>query len=126
MRLKFRWIIAAFLVFGALTVGAFAHPSIRARLFVIGLKAGGRLGTVKWKQVLSMMKPGSPAFELASSANPFAAITNPLGSSLEEKAKGKQIFDRQCAKCHGDTASGGMGPPLVGRELSQGASDWAL
>ena len=125
MLLKAQWKIALALA-GVLAIGAFAYPSTRARLQVIGLKVEGRLPTVSWKQILRIMGRGPAAIDLAASANPFASLTNPHEFSAERQRRSKEVFDRQCASCHGQTASGGMGPSLVGREFTHGDSDWAL
>jgi alcohol dehydrogenase (cytochrome c) len=124
VKARSRVVVAIVAAAGVLLCGAFAHPSTRARLWVIGLKAGGHLETVEWRQVLHLMWPGSPVSDLATSRNPFATIRNPLGPN--ESVAGKEVFDRQCSKCHGESASGGTGPSLVGQRFKHGDSDWAL
>jgi alcohol dehydrogenase (cytochrome c) len=122
-----RWLVIPAAVGGILVLTVLSFPATRWRLSVMALKMEGRLDTIGWKQLLHMMNPDSRISlgSLASSGNPYASIRNPL-ESRGDHARGKELFDRRCSQCHGDEASGGEGPPLVGREFSHGDSDWAM
>src|SRR5436309_9955166 len=128
-RIKWRFAITP-LVLGIVLMGAFTaftYPPTRWRLNIIGLKLAGRLNTVDWIHLLHMIGP-SPSISLevlTESGDPFAAISNPLGSAQDRK-RGKELFGRRCSQCHGDDANGGVGPSLIGRQFTYGDSDWAL
>lgn len=44
-----------------------------------------------------------------------AAQARPASNAVSDTAAGKQIFEAQCAWCHGNEGDGGMGPNLHGR-----------
>jgi len=53
--------------------------------------------------------------EPAAQGNPAAAkVTNPVKSTPESIAQGKQLYQRRCASCHGSNGEGGAGNDLVG------------
>jgi cytochrome c oxidase cbb3-type subunit 3 len=57
---------------------------------------------------LALVSIGAPTPAAAQARPPSAA-------GLSDMAAGKQIFDAQCAWCHGNDGDGGMGPNLRGR-----------
>ena len=111
----------------AMLATAVAVPQIRWRVLVVALKCAGQLGSVEWKELAMMLQPdsGVPLRALAGKRNPFAVISDPFESAADQAA-GKTLFAANCARCHGDGASGGAGPALVGRMLKIGDSDWAM
>src|SRR5207237_1223504 len=50
---------------------------------------------------------------LAAQSAPAAALKNPLASSPESIAAGKQAYARTCAPCHGTSGEGGPGNDLI-------------
>jgi mono/diheme cytochrome c family protein len=68
---------------------------------------------------------------VAAQGNPDAAkVANPVASTPESIATGKQVYTRYCAVCHGTTAEGGSGsdisppaPDLTDKEWKHGSSD---
>jgi len=68
---------------------------------------------------------------LAAQGNPNPAkLQNPVVSSAESLAAGKQTFNRYCANCHGLNAEGSPGndltpaaPDLTGKEWKHGSSE---
>jgi cytochrome c oxidase cbb3-type subunit 3 len=68
---------------------------------------------------------------LTAQGNPDAAkLQNPVASSSEALAAGKQSFNRYCANCHGLNAEGSPGndltpaaPDLTDKEWKHGGSD---
>jgi mono/diheme cytochrome c family protein len=46
-------------------------------------------------------------------AQTAAAIKNPVSSSPESVAAGKQVYTRSCAPCHGTSGEGGAGNDLI-------------
>jgi mono/diheme cytochrome c family protein len=68
---------------------------------------------------------------LTAQGNPEAAkIQNPVASTAESVATGKQVYSRYCAVCHGINAEGGTGsdisppaPDLTDSEWKRGSTD---
>jgi mono/diheme cytochrome c family protein len=50
---------------------------------------------------------------------PTAAATSSPASGGAAAVNGAAIFDRQCARCHGDKGQGGIGPKLNGGSVTQ-------
>jgi alcohol dehydrogenase (cytochrome c) len=114
----------------AVLVGAliFLSAEARWRINVIALKGTGKIDHLPWNDLLPMLKPGSGFWlePLVKSRNPYATIRNPRGEPGDVNT-GKAMFRYQCQTCHGvGGRGGGVAPALVGRDLSHGASDWAL
>jgi len=71
------------------------------------------------------------AIALTAQGNPEAAkIKNPVASSPESIATGKQVYQRYCRSCHGVNAEGGSGsdisppaPDLTDAEWKRGGTD---
>lgn len=43
-----------------------------------------------------------------------AKVANPVKSTPESLAQGKQLYQRRCASCHGSNGEGGAGNDLIG------------
>ena len=67
------------------------------------------------------MAASSVTATLRAQAPPAAKTTWDGVYTREQAAKGEQIYNDQCAKCHGPEASGADAPTLSGGEF---ASDW--
>jgi cytochrome c oxidase cbb3-type subunit III len=60
-------------------------------------------------------------------AVPLGAQTRPLGATTSrDVAAGQQIFDAQCAWCHGAAGTGGTGPDLRRSTLRHATNDMTL
>ena len=123
-RIALGTLLAGILVVG---VAVYGNPDLRWRAGVVGLKAMGKLDGVDWKELLHMVRPGSGYWlePLLEEPNPYSIIRNPHASA-DDVAKGESLFALRCAKCHGEHATGGVGPALVGRGFTHGDSDWAV
>lgn len=99
----------------------------RWREIVVVRKSIGLLTDMSWSDVADVGRPGSlfALKSLARSGNPYSAIHDPY-TTPSDRARGRELFDVVCSKCHGAGARGGLGPALIGRPLSHGDSDWAL
>jgi alcohol dehydrogenase (cytochrome c) len=116
--------LIALIALGALTYAGL-HANWRGGVLL--LKLSGGLESVSWNDLFTMMKPGSGFWlePLLESGNPYAVIQNPFRSAQDVRT-GRALFRYECERCHGPSARGGAGPPLVGRPLTHGSSDWAL
>jgi cbb3-type cytochrome c oxidase subunit III len=93
------------------------RASVRA-LFVKGLFVG-------------LLLAAPAGLRIAAQGNPDAAkIQNPVPSSPESIAAGKQAFNRYCANCHGLNAEGSPGndltpeaPDLTDKNWKHGSTD---
>ena len=84
-------------------------------------KCVGLLRDVSWADLGDIARPGS-SFQLrklAGSGNPYTTILDPY-TVAADRTRGRELFERYCAKCHGPKASGGFGPALVGRQFVHG------
>jgi alcohol dehydrogenase (cytochrome c) len=102
-------------------------PDLRWRTIVIARKLTGLLNDVTWGDLGDIARPGS-GFELRHLArwgDPYSTIQDP-DTSAADRARGRELFALNCAKCHGANAAGGLAPALVGRALRHGDSDWAI
>jgi alcohol dehydrogenase (cytochrome c) len=108
-------------------LAAAAIPDVRWRAVLVVLKAAGQLPAVDWADLAHILRPGTDVMlsRLVHYRNPFMTITNTLVST-DDRARGKELFGKNCARCHGQSAEGGAGPALVGRALTHGESDWAI
>jgi len=102
-------------------------PDLRWRTIVVARKLTGLLNDVTWADLGDIARPGSgiELRHLARWGDPYATIQHP-DTTAAERARGRELFALNCAKCHGANAGGGLGPALVGRALRQGDSDWAI
>jgi alcohol dehydrogenase (cytochrome c) len=86
------------------------------------------LPDVSWADLRVIARPGS-GFELrrlASTGDAYKAVHDPYIGTAAARTRGQELFARNCVKCHGGGAAGGLGPPLVGRTFTHGSSDWAV
>jgi len=94
---------------------------------VVARKATGLLKDVSWDDLRDIARPGS-GFELRHLArwgDPYSTIQDPY-TTAADRARGRELFALNCAKCHGPEAKGGLAPALVQRAFRHGDSDWAL
>jgi cytochrome c oxidase cbb3-type subunit III len=64
------------------------------------------------KAILSLAAAAACAWSLSPAA---AVAQTPKAPAVSDMAAGRQIFDAQCAWCHGNDGDGGTGPNLHGR-----------
>lgn len=118
---------AALLLLAVVLLSVAAIPSYRWRAIVVARKVTGLLKDVTWADLRDVARPGS-GFELRHLArwgDPYSTIDDPY-TTAADRARGRELFALNCAKCHGAQAQGGLGPALVGRALRHGDSDWAI
>jgi len=106
-------------------IGSF--DALRWRTTIIGLKAAGQLEGIRWGELVSMLRPGSPFYlkPLRETPNAYAVIVNPYRSEADRES-GTRLFQVWCAACHGPDGRGQTAPSLIGRNLKAGDSDWSL
>ena len=125
-----RWSIAkaaslALLVVVALPLALL--PELRWRAIVVARKLTGLLTDVTWADLgdIARARSGFELRHLARWGDPYSTVEDPY-TAPADRARGRQLFALNCAKCHGAQAQGGLAPALVGRTLRQGDSDWAV
>jgi alcohol dehydrogenase (cytochrome c) len=102
-------------------------PGYRWGAIVVARKLTGLLDDVTWADLGDIARPSS-GFELRHLArwgDPYSTIQDPY-TAISDRARGRELFALNCARCHGAGARGGLAPALVGRPLSHGDSDWAV
>ena len=126
-RLRLAFAGGALVVLAALAAGAWVVTDLRWRSVVLARKLTSQLNDVTWAELADILplKAKFDLHRLAASGNPFAAVNDPR-SGDDDVRRGKDLFALNCVKCHGDHASGGVGPRLVDRALKHGDSDWAM
>jgi alcohol dehydrogenase (cytochrome c) len=114
-----------FVAFTGLVLVAVPGANWRAR--VIGLKVSGQLPDLRWRELYTMMGPGSLFYlePILESRNPFQTIKNPHTSQADIDS-GKKAFQTKCAECHGSDGKGAAGPNLIREGLTHGDSDLAI
>jgi alcohol dehydrogenase (cytochrome c) len=116
--------IGGALVFTAVAVVAI-RP-IRSRVHLIELKATGQMPNISWTDLSHVLRgaDGVDSGRLYRIKDPYSSIfARPTPERVRE---GRELFNQQCAPCHGIDARGGMAPNLSRGDFSHGASDWAL
>ena len=119
--------IAFVLVLVALPLAVGVVPDYRWRAILVARKLTGWLTDVSWADLRDIARPRS-GFELRHLArwgDPYTTIEDPY-TAASDRARGRELFASNCAKCHGPEAGGGLGPALVGRTLHHGDSDWSV
>lgn len=53
----------------------------------------------------------------------YEKIKNPVASNNLSVSKGKKLYEKNCAFCHGETAKGSIGPDLTDDVWIHGGSD---
>ncbi len=97
--------------------------SWRAQIYLI--KAFGGVPELSWTELFRMtfQKGG---FSLRSvivlGQSVEAALSNPYNSSADRDA-GEHMFNKRCARCHGQEGKGSLGPPLARFGYKKGDSD---
>lgn len=81
--------------------------------------------TYKWTLLLVLLLPAGPLFAACDALKPFAG-----GSAAPKRdqdiERGRQVFERNCAVCHGMDASGGRGPNVRRARIARAPDDTAL
>jgi len=100
---------------------------LRWRAHVLALYLTGQIADIGPKQLLVYMMPSSGQYlrPLIETHNPYATIRNVRTGSSDLEV-GARLFRSQCAECHAPDGGGGRGPPLIGRAITHGESDWAV
>jgi alcohol dehydrogenase (cytochrome c) len=124
---KRKWIlyIASALVVAAIAA-AVLRP-IRWRIHLVALKASSQIQDLSWGELAHLMARhgGLDSVAIFKTKDPYSAIFAPEATP-ERVRQGRELFNQQCAPCHGEDAHGGMAPNLTTGEFRHGASDWAL
>lgn len=126
-RLRWLFIMLAGIVVVAATVAvitANASGGVAWRARVIRAKLSGALPELPITLLIQWLAPGSPVYlaPLAEVPNVHSGIQNLLIDS-ESAVKGRQLYGRNCASCHGENAKGRAGADLVSSLAN--ATDWA-
>src|SRR5690349_19077109 len=115
-------LITCVLALGGLT--AFSVPALRWRAHLVELKASGQVPELSWEELAHLIAPDSNADAslIFKTKDPYSGVFAPAGTPQRVQA-GHELFNQQCAACHGVDAKGGMAPNLSKGEFSHGASD---
>jgi alcohol dehydrogenase (cytochrome c) len=125
---KRRWLLLAVSFLTAAVIATVAIPPVRWRIHLVALKATGQIQDLSWREMVhSMVHRGSTfnATYLLKTKDPYSAIFAPAPTPASIRA-GRELFNQQCAPCHGEDAKGGFAPNLTKGNFSHGATDWAL
>jgi len=119
--------VASLLILVLIALPVAVVPAYRWRAIVVARKVTGLLTDVSWADIgdIARLRSGFELRHLARWGDPYTTIDNPY-TAASDRARGRELFASNCAKCHGAVARGGLGPPLVGRTLQHGDSDWAV
>jgi len=81
--------------------------------------------TYRWALMMALLLPAGPVFAACDALKPFAggAVTHTQEQDIE---LGRNVFERNCAVCHGMDASGGRGPNLRRAHIARAPDDAAL
>jgi mono/diheme cytochrome c family protein len=80
---------------------------------------------VSGASVLWLLAAGGADGAAAQSHADAANLTNPVAASAASIAAGKQIYQRNCASCHGVSGQGGPGNDLIPAAPSLVSGKWA-
>lgn len=97
---------------------------LRWRVEVLGMKLGGKIPGLGWRDLWRMLPPGSGYYlePIVETGNPYASIENPYASP-DDSAAGAQMYRLSCTQCHAGGA--GAAPDLLRAPLKH-PSDWAM
>ncbi len=129
MRLKRRFVLVALagvmLAGVALAVVVMRSAALSWRAAVIRAKLTGHLPEIPLRDVVRWLAPESPVHlePLAETPNVHAGVHNLFRGDRASVEKGKQVFGKSCASCHGDAGRGLAGPDLVASVAN--TTDWA-
>jgi len=104
---------------------ALAPSTVVWRLAVLQSKIRGDLPAIPFWDLVRWMAPGSPLYleALAKSPNPHSGIHNRFVGA-EDVNEGRTLYRKQCAPCHGESATGHVGPNLL--DTVESKSDWTF
>ena len=130
MKLRKRWVLlslaAVLLAAGALSF--YKYDRLGWRFQLVGLKAGGNLDEITWKELSQIVRPGSRfrLQDLQRSRSPHNAIVNPY-TAAADLSEGESLFRKHCVACHGSGGNGtDAGPRLANAQPIRAHSDWAI
>jgi len=113
-------VLAVVAILGTLSIDA-----ARWRANVIRMKLIGGVTEATWSELGRMLLPGSGYYlaEVSRGRTVYQAVRNP---HAVDGSAGSELFQTECASCHGPTGAGAIGPSLTDRASAYGDSDWAL
>jgi alcohol dehydrogenase (cytochrome c) len=128
MRLKRLFLVALVgivLAAGALAVLVMRSAALSWRAGVIRAKLMGQLPEIPLRDTVRWLAPESSVWlePLAENPNVHAVVQNPFIQDSASGEKGKQVFGKFCASCHGDAGRGLAGADLVASVVN--TTDWA-
>jgi mono/diheme cytochrome c family protein len=53
----------------------------------------------------------------------YAKINNPIAKTEKSIAQGRNLYEKHCIACHGESVKGGIGPHLTGSVRIHGSTD---
>lgn len=109
-------------------VGALGGDVIGWRIKAFAKKALGELPELSWPELLSMTIPSDRyglSFHFKEGRSLSAVINNPFDSEADLQ-QGERLFAANCAICHGDDASGAVGPSLRSPSYEHGDSEFSI
>ena len=75
--------------------------------------------------VIGVLLAGAASIVITAQGNPEAAkVKNPVATTPESIATGKQIYTRYCATCHGTSGQGGSGSDISPPAPNLTDDDW--
>lgn len=115
------------LVFLGAAAAVWSVDELRWRSELLLEKAGGKYAEASWREFLTMLRPGSGVRleKLALKGSLYPVVINPLEDAGNIKAGGTR-FVELCARCHGATGEGSVGPALRNAISARTESDWAI
>jgi alcohol dehydrogenase (cytochrome c) len=105
-----------------------ASPGVLVRLRVLSLAASGHIDGLGPRDAKRIFGRDANAWmrDVLGTHNAFASILNPY-INASDAVVGADIFQQNCAPCHGAGAKGShVAPALVGRTLATGNNDWSV
>jgi alcohol dehydrogenase (cytochrome c) len=129
MRLKrLAWLLVVGVAIAAigLSIVVMRSDALEWRARVVYAKLSGTLPEIPYRELITWLAPGSPVYlePLAANPNVHAGIQNGFRENREFVEKGKVVFKKFCAGCHGDAGRGSSGPDLVVSVAN--TTDWAF
>jgi mono/diheme cytochrome c family protein len=89
---------------------------------------GISLGATQQKEAAAKVPKTDPSVyaELNKVPEKARIRRNPMETDPDALAAGRNLFERHCAECHGDTAEGGRKAPSLRAEVVQGSTPGAI
>jgi alcohol dehydrogenase (cytochrome c) len=124
MSIKYAARVIIVCLVGGMIIAGFALKPVRWRDAVLISKLKGEIPEIPLRQLILWLRPASPVelWRLAKDPSVYNSIKNEDYSDMAARS-GAQLYARHCARCHGPSAQGGIGPNLLER-LRNGLSDW--